>query len=123
MEKVNLAAKFALFSDHWSPKIAGELNDSYVKLAKVQGEFFWHRHADEDEMFLIHKGTLTLRLRGGDVILHPGEFYIVPKGVEHCPYAEEEVEMLLLEPKTTLNSGNVVNERTVAQLERILTET
>jgi len=123
MEKVNLEAKFALFSDHWSPKIAGELNDSYVKLAKVQGEFFWHIHENEDEMFLIHKGTLTLRLREGDVVLHPGEFYIVPRGVEHCPYAEEEVEMLLLEPKTTLNSGNVVNERTVAQLERILTET
>ncbi|MDQ6662469.1 MAG: cupin domain-containing protein [Chloroflexota bacterium] len=119
MEKVNLADKFGLFSDYWSPKIAGELNDSYVKLVKLKGEFVWHHHEIEDELFLVVKGTLLIKLRDHDIWLHEGEFVIIPKGVEHLPIAEEEVHVLLLEPKTTLNTGNVQNERTVAGNERI----
>jgi mannose-6-phosphate isomerase-like protein (cupin superfamily) len=119
MEKVNLNDKLAKFSDHWSPKIVGELNDSYVKLAKFRGEFVWHRHDHEDELFLVLKGKFTMRLRTGDVELREGEFFIVPRGTEHCPVAEEEVSIMLLEPKTTLNTGNVVNERTQAKLDWI----
>jgi mannose-6-phosphate isomerase-like protein (cupin superfamily) len=124
MEKVNLAEKFARFQDYWSPKIAGELNDSYVKLAKLKGEFVWHHHENEDELFLVTRGTLRMKLRDPkagerEVALGPGEFIIVPHGVEHCPVADEEVHLLLLEPKTTLNTGNLQNERTVAELERI----
>ncbi len=119
MPKVNLAADFARFSDHWSPKIVGEVNDAHVKLAKLKGEFIWHKHDREDELFLIVKGHLRLRLRDRDIELDPGEFFIVPRGVEHCPVADEECHVLLLEPKTTLNTGNVVNERTVAELERL----
>jgi mannose-6-phosphate isomerase-like protein (cupin superfamily) len=113
MDVINLAAKFDRFSDHWSPKIVGELNDSYVKLAKLKGEFVWHRHEHEDELFLVVKGRLVIRLRDGDLVLSEGEFAIIPRGVEHCPVAEEEVHVLLLEPKSTLNTGNVRNERTV----------
>jgi mannose-6-phosphate isomerase-like protein (cupin superfamily) len=119
MEKVNIAQKFALFSDHWSPKIAGEVNDSYVKLVKLKGEFVWHHHEHEDELFLVVKGRLLLRFRDRDVWLDEGEFIIVPKGVEHLPVAEEEVHVILLEPKSTLNTGNIENERTVANLQRI----
>ena len=119
MEKVNLAEKFSLFDEQWSPKIAGELNDSYVKLVKVQGEFVWHQHAEEDELFLVVKGRLLLKLRDRDVWLEEGEFAIVPRGVEHCPVAEEEAHVMLLEPKTTLNTGDVQDERTVTELERI----
>lgn len=119
IQKVNLAAKFAKFQECWSPKIAGELNDSYVKLAKLQGEFVWHQHEHEDEMFLVVKGKLLIRLREQDIWLEEGEFVVIPKGVEHLPVAEEEAHVLLLEPKTTLNTGNLVNERTVADLERI----
>jgi mannose-6-phosphate isomerase-like protein (cupin superfamily) len=119
MEKVNLDEKLAKFSEHWSPKIVGELNDSYVKLAKFRGEFLWHAHEHEDEMFLVLKGKFTMRLRTGDVELRAGEFFIVPKGVEHCPVAEEEVCVMLLEPKSTLNTGNVTNERTKAKLDWI----
>lgn len=118
-DKVNLADKFALFNEHWSPKIVGEVNDTHIKLAKLQGEFFWHNHPNEDEMFLVVKGTMTLKLRDRDIVLHPGEFFIVPKGVEHLPVADEEAHIILIEPQGTLNSGNVVNERTVAELERI----
>jgi mannose-6-phosphate isomerase-like protein (cupin superfamily) len=113
-EKVNLAAKFALFHDHWSPKIAAELNDSYIKLAKVQGEFVWHNHADEDELFLIVKGRLLLKFRDRDVWVEEGEFIVVPKGVDHCPVAPEEVHMILIEPKSTLHTGDVQTEQTVA---------
>lgn len=116
---VNLAEKLALFHDHWSPKIVGELNDSYVKLVKLQGEFIWHHHEREDELFLVLKGSLRMRLRDGERIIREGEFIIVPRGVEHLPVADEEVHLLLLEPKTTLNTGNVVNERTVADLDRV----
>ncbi|WP_420799338.1 cupin domain-containing protein [Ktedonospora formicarum] len=119
MEKVNLAEKFGRFTDHWNPKIAGELNDSYVKLAKLQGEFVWHHHENEDEMFLVISGHLLMKLRDQDIHLDPGEFIIIPRGVEHMPVADEETQVLLLEPKTTLNTGSVVNERTVAKLERI----
>jgi mannose-6-phosphate isomerase-like protein (cupin superfamily) len=119
VDKVNLSAKLALFDDRWSPKIVGEVNECYVKLVKLQGEFVWHRHENEDELFLVVKGQMTIRFRDGDLVLEPGEFAIVPRGVEHMPVAEEEVHVLLLEPKTTLNTGDVVNERTVAVLERI----
>ncbi len=113
MQKVNLIDKLGLISEYWHPKIVGELNDSFVKLVKLKGEFVWHVHDNEDEMFLIVRGNLRIKLRDGDIRLHPGEFFIVPKGVEHMPVADEEVHALLLEPKTTLNTGNVKNERTV----------
>ena len=119
MEKVNLAQKFGLFQEYWSPKIAGEINDSYVKLAKLKGEFVWHHHDNEDELFLVVKGRLLLKMRDGDVWLEPGEFFVVPKGVEHCPVAEEETHVVLLEPKSTLNTGNIQNERTVATLDHV----
>jgi mannose-6-phosphate isomerase-like protein (cupin superfamily) len=119
MEVVNLAQKFAAFADRWSPKIAGEVNDTYVKLVKLEGEFVWHKHDDEDEMFLVVRGRLRMRFRDDEATIGPGEFLIVPRGVEHLPVAEEEVHVVLIEPKTTLNTGNVRNERTVAELERI----
>ena len=119
MEKVNLAHKFSLFQDHWSPKIAGEINDSYLKLVKFKGEFVWHRHEAEDELFLVVKGRFLVKLRDRDIWLEEGEFVIVPRGVEHKPIAEEEALVLLLEPKSTLNTGNVRDEKTVADLERI----
>ena len=119
MEKVNLAEKFGRISDHWHPRLVGELNGQHVKLVKVQGEFVWHHHADEDELFLVVKGQLILKLRDRDVVLNEGEFFIVPRGIEHKPVAEEEVHLLLFEPANTLNTGNVANERTVADLERL----
>ena len=119
MEKINLTDKFSLFQEYWSPKIVGELNDSHVKLAKLKGEFVWHHHDNEDELFLVVKGRLLIKLRDRDIWLDEGEFTIIPKGVEHLPVAEEEVHVLLLEPKSTLNTGNVQSERTVADLERI----
>ena len=119
MEKVNLNQKFNLFQDYWSPKIAGELNDSYVKLAKLKGEFVWHHHETEDELFLVVKGTLLIKLRDRDIWLQEGEFVIIPKGVEHLPIAEEEAHVILLEPKSTLNTGNLQNERTVPNMGRI----
>ena len=118
-EKVNLSQKFSLFSDHWSPKIAGELNDSYVKLVKFQGEFVWHHHENEDELFLVVKGRMLMRFREREVWVDEGEFIIVPCRVEHMPVAPEEVHVVLLEPKSTLNTGNVQNERTIAQLDQI----
>jgi mannose-6-phosphate isomerase-like protein (cupin superfamily) len=119
MEKINLAEKFNLVKQYWSPKIIGELNDSYVKAVKLKGEFIWHHHDQEDELFLVVKGRLRIRFRDRDVRLEEGEFLIVPKGVDHLPIAEQEAHIVLLEPKTTLNTGNVTNERTVAELERI----
>ena len=113
MEKVNLADKFGLFQEYWSPKIAGELNDSYLKLVKVKGEFVWHHHEAEDELFLVVRGRLVIKLRDRDIVLNEGEFVIIPRGVEHCPVAEEEVHVLLLEPKSTVNTGDVESERTV----------
>lgn len=118
--KINLTDAFGRFSDHWSPKVAGDINDMQIKLAKFQGEFNWHHHDDEDELFLVHKGRMVMRFRDHEEIVEPGEFIIVPRGVEHCPAAlSEECEVVLLEPKTTLNTGNVENEKTVRDLERL----
>ncbi len=114
MDKVNLADKFGLIKDYWSPRIAGELNDSYLKLVKLKGEFVWHHHDTEDELFLVMKGNLQIKLKDREISLGEGEFLIVPKGVEHCPVAEQEAHVLLLEPKSTVNTGNVQNERTRA---------
>lgn len=119
MDTVNLKDKFNQFSDRWSPKIIGELNDSYVKAAKLKGEFVWHHHDHEDELFLVVKGTLRMKFRDREAIVREGEFIVVPHGVEHLPVADEEVHLVLIEPKTTLNTGNVTNERTVAQLDRL----
>jgi len=119
MEKVNLNEKFGRINAYWNPKIAGELNDSYVKLVKLKGEFIWHHHEQEDELFLVVKGTLRMRFRDREVPIQEGEFLIVPRGVEHLPVAEGEVHVVLLEPKSTLNTGNVKNERTIEELERI----
>ena len=119
MEKVNLVEKFSLFDEYWSPKIVGELNGQWVKLAKLKGEFVWHHHEAEDELFLVVKGRLVIKLRERDVVLDEGEFFIVPRGVEHQPVAEQEAHVLLFEPKSTLNTGNVRSERTVEELETI----
>jgi mannose-6-phosphate isomerase-like protein (cupin superfamily) len=119
MEKVNIKEKLASFQDLWSPKIAGEVNETHVKLVKLKGEFVWHHHDAEDELFLVLKGRLLIKLRDHDVWLEEGEFVVIPKGVEHLPMAEEEVHVMLLEPKSTLNTGNVRNERTVSEPERI----
>ena len=114
MEKVNVAEKFTLFDERWSPRIVGALNDSYVKLAKLEGEFIWHQHEAEDELFYVVKGRLLLKFRDKDVWLDEGEFVIVPRGVEHKPVAEREVHVMLLEPKTTVNTGGVESERTTS---------
>jgi len=119
MEKVNLADKFSLFHDYWHPRIAGELNDSHIKLVKLRGEFVWHRHEAEDELFLVVKGKLLIKLQDRDILLDEGEFVVIPRGVEHLPVAEQEVHVLLLEQKSTLNTGNVQNDKTVADLEWI----
>jgi mannose-6-phosphate isomerase-like protein (cupin superfamily) len=119
MTKINLAEKFRLFDEYWSPRIVGELNDSYVKLAKFKGEFVWHCHHAEDELFLVIKGHLLIKLRDREIHLDAGEFTIIPRGVEHLPIAEEEAHVLFLEPKTTLNTGDIVNARTVKDLERV----
>ena len=119
IEKVNVEEKLSLFSEHWSPKIAGEINDFAVKLVKLQGEFVWHHHDVEDEMFFVIKGRLLMKLRDQDLWLDEGEFVIIPHGVEHMPVAPEEVHLMLFEPKETLNTGNVQNERTVANPDKI----
>jgi mannose-6-phosphate isomerase-like protein (cupin superfamily) len=113
MDKVNLAEKLNLVTEHWSPRIVGELNGQHVKLAKLKGEFDWHHHENEDELFLVIAGELTIRLRDREVLLHPGEFFIVPKGVEHQPAADQEVHVMLFEPVSTVNTGNIQSERTV----------
>jgi mannose-6-phosphate isomerase-like protein (cupin superfamily) len=119
MEKVNLGEKFLLFHDYWNPKIVGEVNDCYIKVAKLKGQFIWHRHDNEDELFLVIKGSLLIRLRDTEIQLGPGEFLVVPRGVEHLPVANGETEVVLIEPRTTLNTGNVNSDRTVAALGRI----
>ncbi len=113
VQVVNLEEKYGRIQEYWRPRIVGELNDSYVKLVKVKGEFVWHKHDTEDELFLVVQGTLVIRLRDQELTLRPGELAIIPKGVEHMPVAQDEVHILLLEPKTTLNTGDVQNERTV----------
>jgi mannose-6-phosphate isomerase-like protein (cupin superfamily) len=119
MEAVNLARKFAGISEHWSPRLIGQVNDMAVKAVKLRGEFVWHHHDAEDELFLVVEGRLRIRLRDGDVDLEEGEFFVIPRGVEHMPVADEECHVLLLEPMTTVNTGNVENERTVRDIERI----
>lgn len=113
-KKVNLSQKLALIQDHWHPRIVGELNNAYVKLVKLKGEFIWHHHKNEDELFLVIKGSLTIKLKDGDLVLEEGEFAIIPKGSEHKPVATDEAHILLLEPKTTTNTGNVTSERTTS---------
>jgi mannose-6-phosphate isomerase-like protein (cupin superfamily) len=117
MQKINLADKLAGFSEHWKPKIIGELNGQHVKLAKFAGEFVWHHHEHEDELFLVVRGRFRMELRDRTIELEPGEMLIVPRGVEHRPVADEEVAVLLFEPAGTLNTGNVRGERTVERLE------
>ncbi|VVC75557.1 3-hydroxyanthranilate 3,4-dioxygenase [Aquicella siphonis] len=119
MQKVNVKNKFDLFQDYWSPKVVGDLNDSHIKLAKLKGEFAWHKHDNEDELFYVIKGRLLIRLRGEDIYLNEGEFVVIPKGVEHLPVAENEVHVMLIEPKSTLNTGDVLNEFTRRDLDRI----
>jgi mannose-6-phosphate isomerase-like protein (cupin superfamily) len=119
IDKVSLDAKLASFDEPWQPKIVAELNDSYVKVVKFEGEFVWHHHDDEDELFLVVEGRMRMEFRDGDVVVEPGELIVVPRGVEHRPVAEGDCHVVLIEPKTTLNTGNVRNERTVDELERI----
>ena len=141
MRKVILSEKFEKFAEHWSPKIVGEVNDAYVKLVKLQGEFVWHHHEAEDELFFVLQGVMWMKYREPlreeaaehperregvapryeekEERVGPGEFIVIPRGLEHCPVADEEVHLMLLEPKTTLNTGNVQNERTVPVLERL----
>ena len=119
IEVVNLRDKFAKFTDHWRPRVVGELNDTFVKLAKIKGEFVWHHHDEEDELFFIAKGRLLMKFRNREMWINEGEFLIVPRGVEHCPVAPEEVHIMLVEPKSTVNTGNVVSDRTVTEFERI----
>lgn len=119
MDKVNLADKFSRFAEHWSPKVVGELNGQQVKLVKFQGPFVWHDHAAEDELFLVVRGSFRMEFRDRIVELREGEFLIVPRGVEHRPVADEEVEVLLFEPATTINTGGAGGERTVIALESL----
>jgi mannose-6-phosphate isomerase-like protein (cupin superfamily) len=119
METIKLAEKFGLFDDRWSPRVIGTVNDTAIKLAKLEGEFMWHQHEHEDELFLVLRGRLRMRFRDRECVVGPGELIIVPRGVEHLPVAEEETHVLLVEPATTLNTGNVRNERTVEDLKRI----
>jgi mannose-6-phosphate isomerase-like protein (cupin superfamily) len=116
---INLAEKLSRFDDHWNPRIIADLNDSHIKLAKVQGEFVWHQHADEDELFCVLHGTLTIELRDGVVTLGPGEMVVIPKGVEHRPVAAEEVHLMLVEPKGIRHTGDVESELTVREYARI----
>jgi len=119
MEKVNLTEKFSLFKEHWSPKIVGELNGQMVKLVKFKGPFVWHHHDHEDELFYVMNGSFEMEFANETVTIQRGEFIIVPRGIEHRPHAKEECEVMLFEPGTTLNTGNVENERTRKQLERL----
>ncbi len=119
MDKVNIYEKLSLFNEYWNPKILGEVNESYVKVAKFKGEFLWHIHENEDEMFYVLKGQLIIKFRDKDITLDQGEFLIIPKGTEHMPVAKEEVHVMLIEAKTTLNTGNVINERTVEKFEEV----
>lgn len=119
MEIINIEEKLSLFHEYWSPRIIGEVNDSYVKLAKFKGDFIWHVHETEDEMFYVLKGILTVKFREKEMELKEGECIVIPKGVEHMPVAKEEVQVMLIEAKTTLNTGNVKNERTVENLKTI----
>jgi mannose-6-phosphate isomerase-like protein (cupin superfamily) len=118
-KKINLDEKFQLFNDYWSPKVVADLNDSQVKLAKFKGEFNWHHHDNEDELFIVIKGELKIQFRDKDITAKPGEMILVPRKVEHCPLAEDEVWVILIEPNTTLNTGNVRTDKTVENLQKI----
>lgn len=118
-EKIDLWQKLSLFDERWSPRVIAELNGQHVKLVKLEGEFVWHSHADEDELFLVLKGKLRMELRDGSIVLAPGQMLVVPRGVEHRPVAEGETHVLLFEPAGTVNTGDVRNERTVEEPERI----
>ncbi|MBN8583586.1 MAG: cupin domain-containing protein [Ignavibacteria bacterium] len=119
MEKVIISDKLELINKYWDPKIAGELNGQHVKLVKFKGEFVWHKHDKEDEMFYVLKGSFVMKLRSGDITINENEFIIIPKGTEHCPIADEEVSVMLFEPSGTLNTGNVINEFTKNDLKTI----
>lgn len=119
MNKVDLKEKFSLFDGHWQPKVVGELNGQYVKLAKLKGEFIWHQHKNEDELFMVIKGKLKIKLKDRDIDLDEGQFFIIPRGVEHLPVAEEEVHVMLFEPQSVLNTGDKKNDRTVENIEKI----
>lgn len=120
MEKINLSEKLALFSDHWNPRILGDLNGQQVKIVKFQGEFTWHSHADEDELFYVVRGSFVMQFRDRNVTLKEGEMIVVPRGVEHCPKADEEVCVMLFEPAGTVNTGNAAEDaRTRTALDRI----
>ncbi len=119
MEKVNIAGKLKLIDDYWKPRIVAELNGQHVKLVKLKGEFIWHHHEKEDELFLVMKGRFRMEFRDRHVWVEEGDFIVVPRGMQHRPVAEEEAHILLFEPASTLNTGNVRNERTVEKLERI----
>ena len=119
MDTINIAQKLSKIEEHWSPKIIGEVNDVHIKLVKFQGEFVWHHHEDEDELFYVLKGMMKMKLRSGDIAVDEGECIIIPRGVEHMPVAEEEVSLMLIEPKSTLNTGNIKSKRTVEDPERI----
>jgi mannose-6-phosphate isomerase-like protein (cupin superfamily) len=120
IQKVNLAQAFATFSEHWSPRIAGEINETHVKLVKFEGKFDWHHHAHEDEMFLVVAGTMRMWLHSGNIDVHPGEFIVIPHGIEHCPEAlDTECHVVLLEPKTTVNTGSAVTEKTLTVLKTL----
>lgn len=119
LKVVNVKEKLSMFDEHWSPKIVGELNGQQVKLAKLKGEFIWHFHENEDELFWVIKGQLLMKMRDQDVVINEGEFFIVPKGVEHLPVAQEECHIMLLEPASTLNTGNINNERTLEELQKL----
>jgi mannose-6-phosphate isomerase-like protein (cupin superfamily) len=119
MEKINLNEKFSKIEAYWSPKIVAELNGQYIKVVKLKGEFIWHFHQEEDELFMVLKGRLSIKLRDSEVVLNPGEFFVVPHGIEHKPVAYEDCHVMMFEPQGTLNTGNVRNDRTMDQLERI----
>ena len=119
MRKIDIKQSLETFTEHWSPKIVGEVNDSFVKLVKFKGEFVWHHHDAEDEMFLVVKGRMLMKLPDGDITVEEGQFIIIPRGVEHMPVAEEEAHVLLFEPRTVLNTGDAVDARTLRELERI----
>jgi mannose-6-phosphate isomerase-like protein (cupin superfamily) len=119
MDTINLKEKFSRFTDQWKPKILAEVNDCHIKAVKLKGEFIWHHHDHEDELFWVVKGVLRMKFRDRETVIREGEFVVVPRGVEHLPIADDEVHIVLIEPKSTLNTGNITNERTVPQLERI----
>ncbi len=119
MDIVNLSEKFSLINEYWSPRLVGELNNQAVKIAKLKGEFIWHHHENEDEMFFVIEGSMTIKLRDKDVKLNKNEFFIIPKGVEHKPVAESEVLVMMFEPLTTVNTGNIESDMTIKEVEKL----